>query len=197
MIHPATIGFDLDCVVIDTMEAFIRLAREDHQITVLPEQITEFQVEECLDMAEATIADIFQRLIDDPVACAMRPIAGAVPVLQDMARVAPLTFITARPDPAPVSAWLTANLGSKTAAASTLVAMGDHDGKARHIHQQGLQYFIDDRFQTCEDLNHQGINALVFEQPWNKNRHTLPTVSNWQEIAALVSETAPQTLVNG
>lgn len=197
MIHPATIGFDLDCVVIDTMEAFIRLAREEHQITVLPEQITEFQVEECLDMADATIADIFQRLIDDPVACAMQPIAGAVPVLQDMAMVAPLTFITARPDPAPISAWLTANLGSETAAASTLVAMGDHDGKAQHIHQQGLQYFIDDRFQTCEDLNHQGINALVFEQPWNKNRHNLPTVSNWQEIAALVSGTAPQTLANG
>ena len=187
-IHPAAIGFDLDCVVIDTMEAFIRLAREEYRITVLPEQITEFQVEQCLDMDETIITAIFQRLLDDPVGCAMRPIAGAVPVLRQMA--AP-TFITARPDPAPVRTWLRHALGDEIAERATLIAMGDHDGKAEHIRQQGLTCFIDDRFQTCEALSRDGIHAIVYEQPWNKNRHTLPTVTSWHEIAELCNLSPP------
>ncbi len=186
-IHPSAIGFDLDCVVVDTMEAFIRLAREDYQLEVLPEEITEFQVEECLTIDQGIIDAIFKRLLDDPLASKMQPMPGAVSVLREMATIAPLTFVTARPDSAAISAWLNRTLGADACAASTLVAMGDHDGKGKHIKELGLSHFVDDRFETCERLHCDGIHALVFEQPWNKGRHNLPSVASWQEIAELLT----------
>ncbi|MEN8140353.1 MAG: hypothetical protein ABFR97_03920 [Thermodesulfobacteriota bacterium] len=187
MIHPATIGFDLDCVVVDTMEAFIRLAWTDHGIRVRPEEITHFQVEECLTMADTTVNAIFAELLADPLGTAMRPMAGAVEVLAEMASMAPLTFITARPEAEPMAAWLDVTLGPEIMDQATLVAMGDHDGKARHIKAHGLTTFIDDRFETCELLQQEGIRALVFDQPWNKGRHDLPTVASWQEIGQLIN----------
>ena len=66
-----------------------------------------------------------------------------------------------------------------------VVAMGDHDDKARHIRQAGLSAFIDDRAETCVQLSRAGLAAIVFAQPWNRDRHSLPTVHSWAEIRAL------------
>ncbi len=186
MIPPANIGFDLDCVVVDTMEAFIRLARQNYQLTVLPEEITEFQVEQCLDIPPDIVEAIFSQLLADPIGTKMRPLPGAVPVLRKLAQTAPLTFITARPDAEPIAAWLTKTLGPDITRAATLVAMGDHDNKGYHINRLGLSHFIDDRFETCEQLHKAGINALVFEQPWNRGRHNLPSVASWDEIEKIM-----------
>ena len=67
-IHPGHIGFDIDGVVADTMEAFIRLADEDYGInTIKPEDIICYMVEECLDVDPVMVDEIFGRLLDDPV----------------------------------------------------------------------------------------------------------------------------------
>ena len=83
-IHPGRIGFDIDGVVADTMEAFIRLAREDHGVdSISPEDITDFEVEDCLEMDPAVMENIFVRLMVEPVAAGLRPMAHAVDVLQE------------------------------------------------------------------------------------------------------------------
>lgn len=103
-IAPGEIGFDIDGVVADTMEAFIRLAARDFAILVRPEQITDFMVEKCLDMDPRVIENIFGRLMKSPLEEGLQPISDALSVLHDLAEQAPLTFITARPDPAPIAA---------------------------------------------------------------------------------------------
>ena len=51
-IHPSKLGFDFDGVVADTAEAFIRLSCEEYgHCSFSLEDITDFQVECCLDMA--------------------------------------------------------------------------------------------------------------------------------------------------
>lgn len=186
-IDPAAIGFDLDGVVADTMEAFIRLAREDYGLQVLPEQITRFQVEECLDIDAEIIFTIFHRLLNEPVENGMLPMAGAVSVLQDMAQRAPLTFVTARPNPEPIGAWLHETLGPEVAGAATLVAMGDHDAKGPYIKKLGLSHFVDDRYETCVQLQQDGIQAMVFEQPWNRGQHDLAVVRSWTDINRMIN----------
>ena len=184
-IYPDQIGFDIDCVVADTMEAFIRLADQEHNISVIPEQITEFTVENCLAIDPDIIDSIFLRLLEEPLKHKLQPMRDAVPVLERFASYAPLTFVTARPNRTPIYDWLEALLGPRIMTEARLVAMGDHNGKVDHIKELGISYFIDDRYETCEDLATHGINAIVYNQPWNENRHSLPTVKSWSEIEAL------------
>lgn len=177
-----TLGFDIDCVVADTMEAFIRLAKEEYKIEVRPEQITRFNVEQCLDIDETIVQHIFHKLMIDPIGHKMQLLPGAKSVLQKIQQHAPLNFITARPDKAPIVAWLEKELGTNTTANMHIIAMGDHDGKKEHIQELGISHFIDDRFETCKHLDKENITAIVYDQPWNRGRHTLPIVRDWQDI---------------
>jgi len=159
-IHPSRIGFDIDGVVADTMEAFIRLARSGYGARVRPEEITEFQVEECLDLDPAMIEEIFRRLLEEPVACGLRLMRNARRVLTRFAGHGPLTFITARPQKKPIARWLKKEMG--------------------------LDFFVDDRAQTCLQLaREEGIQPIVYRQPWNQGKHDLPEVESWRTIHAL------------
>lgn len=181
-IHPRLIGFDIDCVVADTMAAFIRIAKSDYNIDVKPHQITSFQVEQCLTINPLVIAEIFERLLRAPIENDLRPMPYAVDVLTSLATSAPLTFITARPQQEPIADWLQAILPLSVYESSRLVAMGNHDGKADYVKKLGLEYFIDDRLDTCEELAAQGLFPVVFSQPWNRIIHKLAHVESWLDI---------------
>lgn len=181
-IHPGCIGFDIDCVVADTMEAFIRLAMDDYGIKVLPEDITSFQVEECLAVSPRIIDEIFARLLSAPVENGLKPMPHAVAVLTEMSACAPLTFITARPDREPVARWLESIFVNDVSRNSRLVATGKHDGKAQYVRELGLHYFVDDRVETCVELAQSGISPIVFTHPWNRGRHTFATIDSWLDM---------------
>jgi len=184
-IHPGLIGFDIDGVVADTMEAFIRLARDDYGInSISPEDITDFEVEDCLDMESSVVNEIFIRLMEEPVASGLRPMNHAVTVLLEFSKFGPLTFVTARPQKAPIEKWLKKNL-YPASDKIRLTAVGEHDNKADAIEDMGLEYFVDDRAETCIYLQDKGIVPFVYSQPWNRGRHDLQTVGNWLEIRAL------------
>lgn len=185
-INPKLIGFDIDGVVADTTEAFFRLAQERHGISEFTAaHITDFDVAKCLPINPAIIDSIFATLLEDPIDADLQPMPGSVSVLSSLSRLAPLTFITARPLHAPIANWLKHILGPTIYSRVHLVAMGDHNNKAAYLKDLGLQYFIDDRAETCVALESQGFSPVVFSQPWNQGRHQLPTVSSWREIEAL------------
>ena len=185
-INPALIGFDIDGVVADTGGAFIRIANEEYGINSISlDDITSFEVIDCLDVDQGIIEEIFIRLLDDPLTAGLQPMEDAIPVLHRFADEAPLTFITARPHEKPIARWLKHYLQPATFEKIRLVAMGVHDNKTAYIKDLGLKYFVDDRLQTCRMLANEGITPLVYNQPWNKNGHDLPTVNDWQAIRNL------------
>lgn len=185
-IDPARLGFDFDGVIADTAEAFLRLACEEYNhCDIRLEDITNFEVEECLDMEQDIIQTIFMKVLVDSVGTGLQPMPGAIEVLGDLTELAIITVVTARPHPQPVHAWLKTVLPSSTLSRINVVAMGAHDDKPRHIRKQRLSHFIDDRAETCLQLNREGITSIVFSQPWNHGRHGLPTVASWQEIRDL------------
>lgn len=182
------IGFDLDGVIADTGEAFIRLACEQFDYCSFRlEDITSFQVEECLSIPTDKVEQIFHAILKDSLGTGLKPNPGAVRVINDMAQRAPVTIITARPLENPVYDWLEHFFPAKTCKQITLVAMGDHDDKARYIKEHNLNYFVDDRVETCLQLATTGITPIVYQQPWNHAKHSLNSVSTWQEIQNLLS----------
>ena len=185
-IDPALIGFDIDGVVADTGGAFIRIAGTDYGInSITLNDITSFEVVDCLDVNQEIIDEIFSRLLDDPLTAGLQPMQNAVTVLQTLAEHAPLTFVTARPQEEPIARWLKHFLQPEIFEKIRLVAMGEHDNKTSYIKNLGLKYFVDDRLPTCQMLAREGITPLVYEQPWNMKGHDLPTVDSWQAIHAL------------
>jgi hypothetical protein len=185
-IHPGSIGFDIDGVVADTMEAFIRLAWTGYGVRVRPEEITEFQVEDCLDLDPVLVEEIFGRLLEEPIDCGLQLMSHARQVLTGFAEHGPLTFITARPQKKPIARWLEKELGPQVYGRVRLVATGEHDNKAAHIKEMGLGFFVDDRAQTCLQLAlEEGIQPIVYRQPWNQGKHELQEVECWRAIQAL------------
>jgi len=185
-IAPGQLGFDIDGVVADTSEAFIRLAAEDYALEIHPEELTDFLVEECLTCSPKIIAEIFDRLLNTPLEINLKPIPHAISVLRELASKAHLTFITARPVQEPITAWLETHLGEAAFSRARIVATGDHDTKAPHIRRFGLSHFVDDRHLTCNRLaDEPDITPIVYSQPWNRGRHNLNSVESWPEIRRL------------
>ncbi len=185
-ITPELLGFDFDGVIADTAESFIRLACEEHgHCGISREDITNFDVEQCLDMPKETAHAIFTSVQLDSIGAGLKPMPGAVEVLGDITEKTVVTVITARTHAAPVHDWLAHIFPPTTLPRIRVIAMGAHDEKGHHIKKQQLQYFIDDRAETCVCLSQSGINPIVFSQPWNENRHQLPMVHSWEDIRSL------------
>ncbi len=182
------IGFDLDGVIADIAEAFIRLAcHEYNHCSFRLEDITSFQVEECLNIPPSLVEQIFCAILKDSLGSGLQPMSGAVETITSMAEKATVTIITARSLQQPVTDWLDHFFPARACKKINLVAMGDHDDKGRYIQEHQLQYFVDDRVETCLQLTESGITPIVYNQPWNQGRHGLQTVSSWREIEEKLS----------
>ncbi len=182
------IGFDFDGVIADTAESFIRIACKQYGYCGLTcEHITSFELEHCLDIPFTLVEKIFTDILTDSIGTGLQPMPGALKSLGRFAEAGTINIITARPIKKPVFAWLDQFFSGPTRERIRVIATGDHNDKVRHIHQLGLKYFIDDRAETCIQLAKEAIIPYVFNQPWNRNRHALQTVADWQEIRALVA----------
>jgi len=187
-LHVSEIGFDFDGVIADTAETFVRLACEEYgYCSFTRNDITDFNLEDCINLPIDIVEKIFTEIMFDSIGTGLQPIPGAVATIQEFTSHSPLTIITARPIQQPVYDWLDQFFPSQTRERIKVISTGDHNDKVRHIHACGLKYFIDDRAETCLQLAQENISPFVYTQPWNINRHNLPTLDNWDSIMALVA----------
>ncbi len=184
------IGFDLDGVIAATGETFLRLACQDFgHCSFSLEDIKDFEVEDCLGIPKDHVEQLFYIIMKNSLQTGLQPMEGAVEVISQLASQAPVTIITARPLTQPVTDWLDHFFPDETCQNIKLVATGDHNDKTRYIKEHNLQYFVDDRVETCLQLAAEtDITPIVFNQPWNRNRHTLANVSDWQEMKSYLKD---------
>jgi uncharacterized protein len=188
-IKPSELGFDFDGVIADTAESFLRLACVDYGLCgFTPEDITHFELEQCLALDISIAEAIFSKILKDSVGTGLQALPGAVEVISQLAaRQHKVRVITARSLTEPVLDWFSSVLPSWALPALHVIAMGEHDAKAGYILEQGLHYFIDDRPETCVQLQGAGIQPIIFHQPWNRQACSgLPLVHSWQEIHELL-----------
>lgn len=183
------IGFDLDGVIAATGDTFLRLACENFgHCSYSLDDIKDFEVEDCLGIPKDHVEQLFYIIMKDSLNTGLQPMPGAVEVISNLASQSTVTIITARPLTNPVADWLDHFFPDETCNNIKLIATGDHNDKIRYIREHDLLYFVDDRVETCLQLAETDITPIVYNQPWNIGRHTLPNVSNWQDISNLLEE---------
>lgn len=182
------IGFDFDGVIADTATTFLSIAAKEYGYNSLTKSdITNFELENCINIPSTIIQQIFTDILTDSLGTGLNPMDGAIDVLHRFALHSPVTIITARPIDQPVHDWLETYFSPAALNNFRVVATGDHNDKIRHIHANEIKYFIDDRVATCLSLAEENIQPIVYNQPWNEGRHELSSVSDWEEIANLVT----------
>lgn len=183
------LAFDIDGVVADIMTTFLEMARDRYGYGHLRyEHITTFFLEDCLDLEPRIIDTLIRELIDRPHELAVEPFPHAVPVLTRLARETPLLFITARDRARPIQTWLYRTLEEVPPEAIRVFATGDPDAKIHYLQDHGIQYFVEDRLETCHHLAAHGLTPILFAQPWNRQQHPFLEVKDWPELAGLLFE---------
>jgi phosphoglycolate phosphatase-like HAD superfamily hydrolase len=104
MINPASLAFDIDGVVADTMRLFLDIVRDVHNInSIRYEDIYCYNVVECTGLDQEIVDSAVERLLNGNYSAILEPLQGAADVLTRIERHhSPLLFVTARPYLGPI-----------------------------------------------------------------------------------------------
>lgn len=168
-IPPSELAFDIDGVVADTMTVFVRLARERYALNHLTkEDLGCYNLYECLDIDREVIDDLICLTLNDENTLRIPPMSGAPDVLTELSRSGPLRFVTARIWPESIIEWLHMILPEVDSKRIRVSATGSPEAKLDILKNMGIRYFVEDRIETCTLLAQQGIQPILFDQPWNR-----------------------------
>ncbi len=187
MIDPASVAFDIDGVVADTMSLFLDIAHQEFNLnSIAYEDITCYNLADCLNIDPKIIDTVVTRILDGNYDAPLNPIAGAPEVLSQLARqYGPVMFITARPYAGPLPGWINETLGLNSAAIEIIVT-GSHEAKPGILRQRNIAHFVEDRLETCFLLQDAGVRPVLFRQPWNRRQHPFVEVDSWEELQKLL-----------
>ena len=187
ILDPKFFAFDIDGVVADTMGTFLEIATSEYGIEGLSkDHITSYWLEQCLPVPEKIVWEIVDRIIKHPSQIGLQPIEGAIEGLTRFyEQCGSITFVTARPDKDGIEEWLKGVLSHIDEAAIRVIATGVHEKKAEVLSDLGFRYFVEDNLDTCIHLCDQGIGAVVFDQPWNRQKTPFARVRSWHELLEL------------
>ncbi len=191
-IDPARIAFDIDGVVADTMDIFVKLAHERYGLThMTKEHLSCFNLYACLGLDKEVIDDLICLTLDDEHTLQIPPVPGAPETLTALAHFTPLRFVTARIWAESITDWLFQTLPDVPRERISVIASGAPESKLQILNDLGIEYFVEDRIETCRQLKEAGIQPFLFDQPWNRNEPAdgLIRVENWAELKEWVLPT--------
>ncbi|NNL76444.1 MAG: haloacid dehalogenase [Desulfobacterales bacterium] len=188
MIDPASVAFDIDGVIADTMSLFIDIARDAYNIKgIRYEDITAYNLADCLRMDQEVIDAVVDRILNGAYTTPLKPIDGAAEILTRIGQhYAPILFVTARPHLGPIEDWIL-ELLSLQPHSIDVVAAGSFNKKAEVLLKHNISYFVEDRLETCFHIQNAGVVPILYKQPWNREPHPFVEVGSWQELESLIA----------
>lgn len=187
MINPASLAFDIDGVVADTMSLFLEILRDVHNInSIRYEDIYCYNVVECTGLDQEIVDSAVESLLNGNYSAILAPMQGAADVLTRIERRhSPLLFVTARPYLGPIRDWLLESL-SLAPQSIDVITTGSHENKIEVLLERKIACFVDDRLDTCDLIHAAGILPILYKQPWNRVSHPYREINSWKELEALI-----------
>ena len=176
------IGLDFDGCIADLIEAFIREYKNEYNILLKKEDMTDYWLETCLPVSLESVRKVMDKIIDDPIKTDMKFIDGAKEFLLELSKNSILFFITARPNEWQVYKWLQKMIPEIPLENIRVIAVGDHLKKLKEIKKLKIELFIDDYADTCQILHNNGIKCILFDQPWNHGNFNFPRIKSWSDL---------------
>ncbi len=182
-IAPSELAFDIDGVVADTMEVFLRLARGYPELADLrKEHLRVYDLHKCVPADGKVIDDLICTTLDDEHTLQIPPMEGAPEVLTELARHGPLRFVTARIWPESIIEWLHNTLPDVDPGRIEVIATGSPEAKLGILRDLRVRCFLEDRLETCRLLAREGFRPILFDQPWNRGIDLFPRVRSWRHF---------------
>lgn len=182
-IHPRELAYDIDGVVADTMAVFVQLARDRYGVNGLrKDDLRQYDLHQCVPLDREAVDELICLTLDDEHTGRVPAMPGAPELLSELAAHGPLRFVTARIWPESIVRWLHANLPGVAGSQIQVIATGDPEAKLMVLRELGVRYFLEDRLETCELLARDGIQPLLFDQPWNRRPTVFPRISDWFDL---------------
>jgi 5'(3')-deoxyribonucleotidase len=186
MIDPRKIGFDIDGVVANTMQLFLDILLQVYGINhITLDDITRYELQACLDVDPQIISAINQSINEGSYAGRLEPMDGAVRVIKRLSAYGPIRLVTARPHPGPIAPWVKEVLPTDGSPVE-VTATGGFESKADVLKANGIDYFVEDRLETCFLLQDYDITPILFVQPWNRQPHPFQEVADWEQLERLI-----------
>lgn len=187
MINPASLAFDIDGVVADTMSLFLEIVRDVHNInSIRYEDICCYNLVECTGLDPEIVDSVVERLLNGNYSSILAPMLDAADVLTRIERHhSPLLFVTARPYLGPIRDWLLESL-SLGPQSIDIVTTGSHENKVEVLLDRNIGCFVEDRLDTCDLVHDAGILPILYKQPWNRVSHPYREIGSWKELEALI-----------
>lgn len=186
MIDPKQLAFDIDGVLANTMQLFLDILKEVYGVNhIVYEDINQYNLEACLDLDPEIISGATGRIIDGNYPCRLQPFTGAVRVLKRLYAFGPIRLVTARPHPGPIRGWIDRHLAPDRFRVD-ITTTGRFDTKHEVLKADRIQWFVEDRLDTCFLLKANNIEPVVFVQPWNRQPHPFVEVENWDQLEKLI-----------
>jgi uncharacterized HAD superfamily protein len=185
----SALAFDIDGVVADTMEVFVRLARERYGMnTLTKEHLCCYDLHRCLDVDHAIIDELICLTLDDEHTMEIPPMPGATGVLTEIAKYVPLRFVTARIWPDSIILWLRQTLSDVPADRVQVIATGAPEAKLEILRDLKIRYFVEDRLETCRLLARDGVSPFLFDQPWNRvaEASEFIRIESWSQLSQII-----------
>ena len=187
MIDPASVAFDIDGVVANTMSLFLEIARDVFHInSIRYEDISCYDLAECTGLDQGVIDAVVERILDGNYTSPLNPFDGASDVLTRIGNHhSPLLFVTARPYLGPIRDWMI-DLLALVPQSVDVVTTGSFENKTEVLLERNITCFVEDRLDTCYRLLDAGIRPILFKQPWNRQSHPFVEVGSWKELELLI-----------
>ncbi|MDY0039893.1 MAG: hypothetical protein RBS57_06240 [Desulforhabdus sp.] len=187
MIQPAELAFDIDGVVADTMAIFVRLAHDRYGLShITKEAMTCYNLYSCLNLEPEVIDDLICLTLDDEHTMQIPPMPMAPDVLTELAGHGTLRFVTARIWPESIICWLQQTLSQVSPDKIEVIATGSPEAKLGILKDLQVRYFVEDRLETCHLLAQEGIQPLLYDQPWNRSPNQFPRFDSWQQLRPII-----------
>ena len=173
------LGVDIDGVVFDQILGIASYIKTKYGYTIIPSQITQFDLTKFIPISHKQLYKMF---CDRTYTLSLQPIPGARETLQYLSHYFWIELVSSRPNLTYDDTMESLHYHSIP---YDMMFLGIND-KPYHAKTNSIEYFIEDRWKTAQNLSKSLTRVFLMDSPWNKNRENthsnLTRVHNWTEI---------------